>query len=269
MKPNIELIDTHCHIHDNEFSSKFDESTDQIIAAANLVGVSKLICVGTGVRSSREAIEFCLKRENCFSSIALHPHEADGKTIDELMEELDALEKLITAEPARLVAIGECGLDYFYHSSEEVREKQKQIFRMQIGLAAKYDLPLIFHIREAFDDFFEIIDDYDNLQGVVHSFSSDIKDLKGVLDRGFYVGFNGIMTFTKVNSQLDAARTAPANRILIETDSPFLTPLPFRGRINEPKHVTNITKFLADLRGESQAFLAKQTSKNAKILFNL
>jgi TatD DNase family protein len=128
-------------------------------------------------------------------------------------------------------------------------------------------LPVIFHIREAFDDFFRILDDYKGIRGVVHSFSASIVELEGVLSRGLYVGLNGIMTFTNDQKQLDAAKSVPIEKLVLETDAPFLTPKPFRGTMCEPKHVSVTAEFLANLRGESLDYIAKATSNNAKALF--
>lgn len=276
----LSLVDTHCHIHDSEFAEKSEYSQEEIIQRATECGVDKLICVGTSLKSSIEARDFVQNRENCYFSIALHPHLAEKYSDSELAEQMDRLEKLVSNAPERLVAVGECGLDYYYHSDENVLKKQGMLFRLHLDLAEKLKLPLIFHIRDvqkldqsgigqAFDDFFRIIDEYKDVKGVVHSFSATKKELNGVLERGLYVGLNGIMTFTTDEKQLDAARLIPVDKLVIETDAPFLTPKPLRGNINEPKHVILITQFLSELRGESQAFLAKQTTKNAKQLFKL
>lgn len=278
----MELVDTHCHIHDSEFAEKYDVSAEEILNRAKNAGVNKLVCVGTSVKSSKEAENFSKKYDNCYFSVAVHPHEAENYSTRELEEQINELEDIISGNPVRLVAIGECGLDYFYHRNKEVLIKQEKLFRLQIDLAVKHKLPMIFHIRssesktvnssevgDAFKDFFRIIDEYSAITGVVHSFSATKYELDGVLKRGLYVGLNGIMTFTKDEKQLEAARDVPVENLLLETDAPFLTPAPFRGNINEPKHVINITKFLSELRDESQAFLAKQTTENAKQLFNL
>lgn len=273
-------VDTHCHIHDSEFLEKFSDSAEHILERAHGVGVDTCICVGTSLKSSIEAQEFCTTHESCYFSVALHPHEAENYTQAELDDQMKQLAVLVNASPSKLVAIGECGLDYFYHKDKKVRQKQEILFRNHLEIAKKADLPVIFHIRDAqkqdesatgqaFDDFFRILDDYKGIRGVVHSFSATSAELKGALSRGFYIGLNGIMTFTTDEKQLQAAKLVPLEKLVIETDAPFLTPKPFRGRINEPKHVILITQFLSELRGESQALLAKQTTKNAKKLFNL
>jgi TatD DNase family protein len=263
------LVDTHCHIHDSEFVNKFEFTPQEVLQRAKEAGISRLICVGTSLKSSLEAQEFADSNGGCYFSVALHPHEAEKLTEEEIRKQVALLLKQTNTNSQKLVAVGECGLDYFYHTDEKVQKKQKLLFRLHIEMALKLDLPLIFHVRDAFDDFFSIIDEYSGIRGVVHSFSATKDELKGVIDRDLYVGLNGIMTFTSDSKQLEAAKLVPIDKLVLETDSPYLTPKPLRGKINEPKHVILITQFLSELRGESQAFLAKQTTENAKNLFNL
>jgi TatD DNase family protein len=262
-----QLIDTHCHVHDSEFAKKYNRSVDEILQDAKHAGVREFVCVGTDLRSSKEAIVFAANRNDCYATVALHPHEAASYELRELREQMDQLEQLL--EKGAVVAVGECGLDYFYHHDEQVKEKQRKLFIEHIKLASKYKLPMVFHIREAFDDFFTNIDKYPTVEGVVHSFSATEAELQGVIKRGFFVGLNGIMTFTKDHEQLAAAKAVPLENLVLETDAPFLTPKPDRGKMCEPKHVINITQFLSELRGESQALLAQQTTKNAKKLFRI
>ncbi len=276
----LSFVDTHCHLHDSEFATKSDISADEILERAKEAGVSEMICVGTSVKSSIEAREFTENHDNCYFSVAIHPHAAETHAQAELISQMDELDAIVGTKPKKLVAIGECGLDYFYHSDGEVLAKQEMLFRCHLEIALKANLPLIFHIRDAqkqdksatgqaFDDFFRILDDYHGVRGVVHSFSATSEELEGVLSRGLYVGLNGIMTFTTDPKQLAAAKLVPADKLVLETDAPFLTPKPFRGTMCEPKHVSVTAEFLANLRGESLDYIAQTTSKNAKTLFNL
>lgn len=263
---SLHLIDTHCHIHDKVFAQKYDVTQDELISRATKAGVREFICVGTDVPSSRQALEFCKTHPNTYPTLAIHPHEAANFTQQELKEQMAKINELVDDS---VVAIGECGLDYYYHHDAQTKKAQEWLFRQHIELALKLDLPIIFHVRDAFDDFFRIIDEYEGIRGVVHSFSAHNTELKGVIDRHLYVGLNGIMTFTKDEKQLEVARHVPLKNLVLETDAPFLTPKPFRGTMCEPKHVINITQFLSELRGESRALLAEQTTKNAKKLFKL
>jgi len=255
----MELVDTHCHIH----LADYGVNPDEAIRDAQADGVTRLLCVGTTFDDSRDAVEFVANRKNCWASIGLHPHE--GKQYAGQSNLLDEFAALVN-QP-KVVAIGECGLDYYYNHSPKA--EQRSIFEFQLHLAQQYDLPLIFHVREAFKDFWTIVDQYKSLRGVVHSFTATTKELEGVLSRGFYVGLNGIMTFTKDDRQLEAAKNVPLDRLLLETDAPFLTPVPFRGKICQPKHVRNVAEFLAELRNEELTALATATTRNAKALFNL
>jgi TatD DNase family protein len=172
------------------------------------------------------------------------------------------------------VAIGEFGLDYYYENSS--MEDQQKALRYQLELAASSNKPCVFHIRDsqkqggsAFDDFWPIFDEFTGIKGVIHSFSAGEKELKECLKRGLYIGLNGIMTFSKDDKQLAAAKAVPLNRLLLETDAPFLTPAPKRGTINEPANVELVAEFLSRLRGESVAMLAEATTGNAHALFGI
>lgn len=171
------------------------------------------------------------------------------------------------AAARKIVAIGECGLDYFYGHSP--KEDQEKALRFQIELALSHNLPLIFHVRDAFDDFWPIFDSYQGIRGVVHSFTDNRDNLKKLLDRGLYVGINGITTFTKNEWQLENAKAVPGDRLLLETDAPFLTPVPLRGRVNEPANVRLVAEFLANLRNESLETLITQTTRNSLQLFSI
>lgn len=167
----------------------------------------------------------------------------------------------------KIVAIGECGLDYFYNHSSKT--DQIKALRFQIELAMQHNLPLIFHVRNALDDFWPIFDSYPNLRGVLHSFTDTQANLDRALARGLYIGVNGIMTFTKDQAQLAMAKQIPLQKLLIETDAPFLTPVPLRGKVNEPANGRLVANFMATLRGEQLKELAAATTTNAQTLFGI
>lgn len=271
----MELTDTHCHIQEALLPDDSGAPTNrlwakagnpdpgEIIARAKKADVTRLICVGTTLQDSKLAVEFVQNQPNCWASIGIHPHEAkDFAERPQAWKEFAAL-----AVMPKVVAVGECGLDYFYEHSP--KDQQEVILRSQIEVALKHDLPLIFHVREAFDDFWPIFDSYKGLRGVVHSFSSDRQDLEQILKRDLYVGLNGIMTFTKSDEQLAAAKAVPQDKLLLETDAPFLTPAPYRGTICEPKHVRVTAEFLAQLRDEPIEEIAQSSTRNAINLFNI
>jgi TatD DNase family protein len=255
----MQLIDTHCHIQFPDYGL----DPDEVREAATEVGVTRLLCVGCTLKDSQAAIAFAKDRESVWATIGLHPHEASLCVHDH--HALQQFRNL--ASHPKVVAVGETGLDYYYEHSP--RQLQAQLLRFQIDVAQEHNLPLIFHVREAFADFWQIFDEYNELRGVVHSFSATQKELDEVLTRGLYVGLNGIMTFTKDKQQLEAAKKVPLNRLVLETDAPFLTPAPFRGKICEPKHVRVTAEFLANLRGESLEELAMATTQSAQSLFGI
>lgn len=275
MATTIELTDTHCHIHEaiEHFTGKSETrdrwqqdknvgNPDEIIAAAKNDGVSRLVCVGTTLADSELAIDFVKDRDGCWASIGIHPHESSSHEGKLSQDTFTAL-----ATKPKVVAVGECGLDYFY--SHSPKESQIKLLEFQMELALKSGLPMIFHVRDAFDDFWPIFDAHPGIKGVIHSFSATTKELDQILNRGLYVGLNGIMTFTKNAQQLAAAKAVPLDRLVVETDAPFLTPVPFRGTICEPKHVRVTAQFLADLRGETLEAFATSTTQNAQQLFGI
>jgi len=259
----MQFVDTHCHL---QFAD-YPLDPDQTLKDAARDGVTRVIAVGCTLEDSKAAVEFAARHDNVWAAIGLHPHEAEHyvdnpKSLQEFRD---------LANKPKVVAIGETGLDYFYEHSN--RGDQAKLLRFQLDLALEHNLPLIFHVREAFSDFWKIFDEYKSasqrLTGVVHSFSSGPDDLKSIISRGLHVGLNGIMTFTKRGDQLEAAKAVPKELLLLETDAPFLTPAPFRGKIGESKYVRVTGEFLAKLRGESLEDLAKTTTENAKELFKL
>jgi TatD DNase family protein len=250
------LVDTHCHIHEANYALDIGD----VMQRAHHQGVAKMICVGTSEESSREAVMFAAQHDHVSAALGVHPHDTkDG---------YDGLAKILASDPANVVAIGEIGLDYFYtHSPREVQIKALQ---QQIELALAHDLPVIFHVREAFDDFWPIFDNYEGkIRGVLHSFTDSQANMEAAIERGLYIGINGISTFTKDEAQKEMFASIPLDRLLLETDAPFLTPVPFRGKVNEPAFVRQVAEHHAKIRGLSLDELATATTANAHALFAL
>lgn len=241
------------------------DDPDEVISQAARTGVTRLVCVGTDVKDSERAVDFVRNRKNCWTAVGIHPHESK-KTLGQ-KDWADRFSRLLGKEASKIAAIGECGLDYYYEHSP--KKEQIQLLEQLLDLAAGHDLPVIFHVREAFDDFWPIYDNFKGLAGVLHSFSSDSRNLEMALNRGLYLGLNGIMTFTKDPAQLEAAKAVPADRLLLETDAPYLAPAPFRGKVCRPEHIKTICEFLCGLRSENFDELASQTTQNAKSLFDI
>ena len=275
------LIDTHCHIHDLDtfkfalsrqpVSQKFlkknpdfpheitDFDPDKILARAVKNGVEQVICVGTSHQDSLRARDFAAKHPGTvFWSYGIHPDEAES---DEASDAL-FLSEFANEAP---VAIGEVGLDYRAGAPRPgvtARAAQIKLFEAMLDLAIRHDLPLIFHVRDAFDDFFAILNNFQDVTGVVHSFSDTPANLKKSLDRGFYIGVNGLATFADIP-------LPPTDRLLLETDAPFLTPKPFRGTINEAARIKDICAYISRVKGVSEQEMAQTTTENARKLFRL
>ncbi len=271
------LIDTHCHIHDRstynfalgrqqvgkKLLKKYpdlphqpaDFTAEKMIARAHEAGVKKMICIGTSHDDSLTARDFAATHasDGVYWSYGIHPDEAEGPKTP------------FAIEPTCVtpVAIGEVGLDY--RNGESGRRAQITLFEQMLQLAKDNDLPVIFHIRDAYDDFFAVLNNFPQICGVVHSFSDNVEKLQKSLERGFYIGINGLATFAP---ELPTAMV-PLDRMLLETDAPFLTPAPFRGTINEPAHIKEICAYISKISGESEAHIAEITTKNAEQLFKI
>lgn len=245
------FVDTHCHIHEPSYNN-----ANEALERAHAAGVETLICVGTDNRTSREARDFANSRSNVFFSIGVHPHDAKNGYSD-----IIAIAKDL---PDKLVAIGEIGLDYFYNNSP--RDVQIGAFEAQLQLAKDYNLPVIFHVREAFDDFWPIFNNFSGLKGVLHSFTDTTENMQKAVSEGLYIGVNGISTFARDKQAMWDA--IPLERMLLETDAPFLTPTPYRGKVNEPAFVRNVAEYHATRRGVELEHLARATSANAQTLFS-
>jgi TatD DNase family protein len=248
------LIDTHCHIHDPSCYSL--DATDTL-ARAEKAGVLQVVCVGTSETSSKQAALFAEMHKAAYAAIGVHPHDTkEGwRGIFEL------------AERQKVVAVGEIGLDYYYTHSP--RDIQIEALEEQLEFAIKHTLPVIFHVRDAFDDFWPILDNFHGIRGELHSFTDSVENMEEGLKRGLYVGVNGISTFTKLPAQQEMFASIPLERLLLETDAPFLTPAPLRGKVNEPAFVRNVAEYHAVVRGISLEEIAAATTANARAVFAL
>jgi len=246
------LIDTHCHIHEPTY-----QHADETIARARDAGVTTMICVGTSEASSEQAVAFAAEREGVYAAIGVHPHDTK--------ENWRAIFDLISKP--KVVAVGEIGLDYYYNHSP--RDIQLTALEEQLDFALKHDLPVIFHVRDAFADFWPVFDNFHGVRGELHSFTDSRIHLEEGLKRGLYIGVNGISTFTKDEEQKEMFARIPLDRLLLETDAPFLTPAPLRGKVNEPAFVRHIAEFHALTRGISLKEISDATTANARALFAL
>lgn len=247
------LTDTHCHIHESSY-----EDGEAAYRRALSSGVERMVCVGTTLASSQEAIDFAVTHEKAKASVGVHPHDTkDG---------IDGLAELMEISATNIVAIGEIGLDYYYTHSP--RDVQIEAFEKQLQLALRHNLPVIFHVREAFDDFWPIIANVPSIRGVLHSFTDSKENMERAVADGYFIGVNGISTFTKDATQQQMFDAIPLESMVLETDAPFLTPTPHRGKVNEPAFVRHVAEYHAKRRGVELEHLARVTSANASKLFS-
>lgn len=264
------MIDVHCHLNFHSFEKDYDT----VIKGALDAGVTHIINTGTKLDSSEHAIKLAHQYENLYAIVGIHPHHAD-KPEPNWLEQLENL-----AKQPKVVGIGECGLDYYKYKSNGIVDPklQKEVFIKQIELAHKLKLPLQIHNRHAGEDIIDILQTHNSkllpIPGMFHCFASTPEVLKSALEMGFYIGFDGNSTYKglapgETTALSDLAKLTPIDRIVVETDSPFLTPEPYRGRRNEPKYVILIGEFLANLKGVSFKEFQQQTNQNVFNIFKL
>lgn len=264
------MIDVHCHLN---FHS-FEKDVDDVIVRAQSAGVSKIINVGTSIESSIKAVELSEKYANLYAIVGIHPHHADKLEKGWVNE----LEKI--AKNKKVVAIGEIGLDYYNYKSNGIVDKktQKEVFEAQIELAKKLNLPLQIHNRLAGVDVVAILNHHKNLlkslPGMFHCFASNFEVLKKVLDLGFYIGFDGNITYEGIAKGetiplFELLNKTPADRLVVETDAPFLSPVPHRGSRNEPGYVIITARFLSQIKSLPIDEIDDITTGNASKIFGL
>ncbi len=257
MGDTMELIDTHVHLNDEQF----EEDLPEVIQRARAAGITELINIGYDLDSSRRAIQQAGQYSGLKTTVGIHPHDASTATEAALEE----LAKLAAAES--VVAIGETGLDYYYDNSP--RDTQRYAFRRQLELAKELGLPVVIHSRDATQDTLEILKEFAPLRGVMHCFSGSLETAEICIDMGLYIAFGGAVTFKNANRLRGVAAKVPLERIVLETDCPYLSPEPRRGRRNEPAYLVYTLAKLAELKQVSEAKAAEITTANARVVFGL
>ena len=253
----MRLIDSHCHLNYEGLA----ERRDEVLASARAAGVTGFLNISTRQREWDDVIAVAEANEDVWATVGVHPHEADAHP------DLGASALVAATSHPDVIAIGECGLDYYYDKSD--RAAQRERFQAHIEAARETGLPLVVHTRDAEDDTAEMLERAVNaggVRGVLHCFTGTWELARKALDLGFYVSLSGIVTFKNAQDLQHTARKLPADRLLVETDSPFLAPVPHRGRTCEPAFVADTARFVAELRGVAVETLAEQTTGN---FFNL
>ena len=249
------MIDSHAHLYFDEIYQNLDER----LKLAKLAGISHILTVGTDFKTMPLNLSIAEKYDNIFCSIGVHPHHLnDGY-------DLKALIKLSKHE--KVIAIGEVGLDYHYED-ETPTVDQERLFRDMLSLSDKVNLPYIFHARECFKDMFEILLEYDVRSAVFHCYTDSLENAKKILDLGYYISFSGVVTFKNSNELRDIVKYVPEDRFLIETDCPYLAPVPYRGKVNEPAFVACVAECVANVRQISVEEVSRITTRNFFNLFS-
>ena len=250
------LIDTHCHL----FYDDLKNDLPAVLDRAKKLNVTHFICVGTNLNDSRVSLFLSKTNQNIFASAGIHPHDAK----DAPKDFIDQIYDLMSSD--RMVAVGEMGLDYYRNISNP--EIQKDVFRNQMHLAQELDKPIIFHNRDADEDLIGILSEFPDVIGVAHCFSSTLETAQAFMDMGYYISFSGNLTFK--NSHLpEVAKKIPLEKTLVETDCPFLSPVPYRGKPNEPGRTRFVAEKLGEIHDVSLEVIAEKTTGNAINLFNL
>lgn len=266
----IRLFDSHCHLDIEPLKEDYEGAIER----AHKAGVIKIINVGTSVRNSKSSLDLANLYPNIWATIGIHPHEAE--TLLNLEDAIEELRNL--AQNDKIVAIGETGLDYFNFGepvSSDQKESQKRLLIAQLYLAGELNLPVIIHTRDAEEDTLKIIREikakFANLTGVIHCFTGNPDFAKELVGLGFYIGFTGFVTFEqeKFNHIRESVRIVPVEKILVETDAPFLAPEPYRGKTNEPAFVVEVAKKVAEIKGLTLEGVAEATYKNTEKVFNI
>ncbi|WP_428086862.1 TatD family hydrolase [Candidatus Thioglobus sp.] len=254
----MQIVDSHCHL-DRVDLDKFGGSVERMLAHAKELSVTEFLCVCIDLEHFDDVFSLAKKHPQIYASVGVHPTEQEGQD-----PSIETLLKL--AEHEKIIAIGETGLDYF-HVEKSSADWQRDRFRRHIAASNQSKKPMIIHTREAKADTLKIMREEKAQAGVMHCFSEDWETAKAALDLGFYISFSGIITFKNAQDLREVAKKVPADRLLVETDSPYLTPVPNRGKPNSPAYTYYVAEKLAQIRGESIEDIARVTTQNFKQLF--
>ncbi|MBR3841451.1 MAG: TatD family hydrolase [Erysipelotrichales bacterium] len=251
------FIDTHCHLNDESY-----EDVASIVEECRNQNIEKMICIGFDLPSSIRAVELANTYDIVYAAVGVHPDDADSYN-DEVEKQLEAL----ALNNKKVVAIGEIGLDYYWDKASH--DTQKSVFAKQIELARRLNLPIIIHNRDAFMDTYEVLNEYAPLRGVMHCYSGSLEMAYNYMKQGLHISFAGPVTFKNAKTPKEVAKEIPLDRILVETDCPYLAPHPHRGKVNYPYFVNLVGKEVASLKGISEEELMEAESRNVRELFGI
>lgn len=254
------FIDSHAHLDDD----RFDDDREILIESLRANNIDLVFNIGADIKTSKASVELAKKYDHIYAVVGIHPHDAE----DAEDNYLDILRELSLEE--KVVAIGEIGLDFYYDNSP--RDIQRKVFKEQLKLAKELNLPVVIHTRDASQETFDILKEAGkdgSLRGIMHCYSGSVEMAKEYIKLGFYISFAGPVTFKNARIPKEVAKEIPLDRLLIETDSPYLTPEPYRGKRNDPTHVRYVAEKIAELKNIKYDEIVKATNENTKKLFNI
>ena len=252
------LFDTHVHLN----SKMYKKDLKEVIERALEVGVTKMAVVGFDAQSNLQAIKLAEKNECIYAVVGIHPSDARSATEDSWKTLREQLKQ------PKVVALGECGFDYYHDTS--FNDIQREVFKRQLEIAKELDMPIVIHMRDSVNDTYEMLrDEGKGLSGVLHCYSGDLKMMHKFLDLGFYIGLDGPVTFKNAHSVHEIAKAVPMDRLVIETDAPYLTPTPYRGKRNEPAYLSYVAEKIAQLRGMSYEEVCRITTENGLKMYRM
>lgn len=261
----MQIFDTHAHYFDERFTTEYEGGMRAALENSVTAGVSGILNAATNEKNARQAIQLAEQYSFCYAAVGLHPTDSESVSDSELPRIWDAFSAL--AVHPKVVAIGEIGLDYHWEPCNKTR--QKEIFRTQLSLAESLHLPVIVHDREAHGDCFEIVRQYSGVRGVFHSFSGSAEMARQLVELGWYISFSGTVTYKNAANVRKAVLSVPTDRILVETDAPYLSPVPHRGKINVSSYLVHTLQAIADILSVELEDIAAITTKNAKEFFQI
>ena len=261
----MKYFDTHAHYYDERFVSECEEGVENLLDALFKDNLGAAVNVGTSPETSRQAIEQARKYENMYTAIGIHP--SDSRFLWDVDSELADIESLIKDKANKCLLLGEIGLDYHYPDTD--KEKQMRYFHSQMVLARELDMAICIHDRDAHGDVMSVIKQYPTVRGILHSYSGSAEMAEELVKLGYYISFSGTLTFTNAKEPKRVAARVPRDRVLIETDCPYLAPHPKRGTLNHSGNLVYTNRVLADIWGVSEEECAEITDRNARRILNL
>lgn len=255
------LFDTHAHYDDK----RFDEDRDEILSSMPKNGVGLILNPGCDIETSKKAIEYAEKYSHVYAAVGIHPEYIEEIELNSTIKEL----KTLALSSKRIKAIGEIGLDYYWVKEPELRAKQAELLRRQLALAKKLDMPVIIHDREAHADTLKIVEEFPEVKGVFHCYSGSTEMAQRLISLGYLISFTGVITYKNAKKAVEVVENIPLDKLMIETDSPYMSPEPFRGKRNSSLYVYRMAEAIADIKNIPLDEVINQTTENGKKLFNI